>query len=155
MHPAGMTLKLSTTHLLIDDAEKALSFYRDALGLTVLGKVEKGPYQWITLAAPEDPGSKIVLSQPHAGRTQEDGDALARLLAKGSLNGVIFSTSDLDATFQRLEKAGVDVVQGPTDQPWGVRDCAVRDPAGNMIRINQALRTSSPVPPRRLAPPSR
>jgi catechol 2,3-dioxygenase-like lactoylglutathione lyase family enzyme len=133
-----MTLELTTTHLLVDDADRALTFYRDALGLQVLGEVAKGPYKWITLAAPDHPSNKIVLSQPHAGRTQEDGDALARLLAKGSLNGVIFSSQNLDETFGKLRAAGVEIVQEPTDQPWGVRDCAVRDPAGNMIRISQA-----------------
>jgi catechol 2,3-dioxygenase-like lactoylglutathione lyase family enzyme len=133
-----MTLELTTTHLLVDDPERALPFYRDALGLQVLGEVAKGPYKWITLASADHPANKIVLSQPHAGRTQEDGDALARLLAKGSLNGVIFSSKNLDETFGKLRAAGVEIVQEPTDQPWGVRDCAVRDPAGNMIRISQA-----------------
>lgn len=134
-----MSIQLSTTHVLVDDVDRALTFYRDALGLSVAADVANGPYRWVTLVSPEQPTVKIVLSQPHAGRSQEDGDALARLLAKGSLTGpMIFSATDLDQTFERLRAAGVDVVQEPADQPWGVRDGAVRDPAGNLIRISQA-----------------
>lgn len=133
-----MTLKLSISHLSVDNPEQALAFYRDVLGLKLVGDVAQGELRWLTLASPDQPDVKLVLSQPHAGRTQEDGDAMARLLAKGTLGGVIFNSSNLDATFEKLRAAGADIVQDPTDQPWGVRDCAVRDPAGNMIRINQA-----------------
>ncbi|WXH27483.1 hypothetical protein WA016_01407 [Myxococcus stipitatus] len=132
------TLKLSTVHLIVDDPMRALAFYRDALGLTLTGDVAQGPFRWLTFASPDQPGVQIVLSQPHAGRTKEDGDAVARLLAKGSLGGAIFASNNLEETFAKLSAAQVDVVQPPTDQPWGVRDCAVRDPAGNMIRISQA-----------------
>ncbi|AKQ68340.1 putative lyase [Myxococcus hansupus] len=133
-----MTLKLSVAHLTVDNPELALTFYRDALGLNLVGDVSNGPFRWLTLVSPDQPEVQIVLSQPHAGRTQEDGDTVARLLAKGSLGGAIFSSSDLNATFEKLRAARADIVQEPTDQPWGVRDCAVRDPAGNMIRISQA-----------------
>lgn len=137
-HSGGMTLKLSVTHLIVDNPDLALPFYRDALGLTLVGEVANGPFRWLTLASPDQPDVQIVLSQPHAGRSQEDGDAMARLLAKGLLGGAIFSSSNLSETFEKLRAAGADIVQDPTDQPWGVRDCAVRDPAGNMIRISQA-----------------
>lgn len=134
-----MTIKLSATHVLVDDPDRALAFYRDLLGLTVVADVAKAPYRWITLAFPDQPGVTLVLSQPHAGRTQEDGDTLARLLAKGSLTGpMILAAKNLDETFAKLRASGADVVQEPQNQPWGVRDCSVRDPAGNMIRINQA-----------------
>lgn len=133
-----MTLKLSVAHLTVDNPDLALTFYRDALGLNLVGDVSNGPFRWLTLVSPDQPEVQIVLSQPHAGRTQEDGDTVARLLAKGSLGGAIFSSSNLDETFEKLRAARADIVQEPTDQPWGVRDCAVRDPAGNMIRISQA-----------------
>ncbi|GHG70863.1 VOC family protein [Comamonas sp. JC664] len=133
-----MTLKLSVAHLTVDNPEQALTFYRDTLGLNLVGDVSNGPFRWLTLVSPDQPDVQIVLSQPHAGRTQEDGDTVARLLAKGSLGGAIFSSSNLDATFEKLRAARADIVQEPTNQPWGVRDCAVRDPAGNMIRISQA-----------------
>ncbi|WP_342379790.1 VOC family protein [Myxococcus stipitatus] len=132
-----MTLKLSITHLSVDNPEQALAFYRDVLGLDLVGDVSRGPFRWLTLSCPSQPDVKLVLSQPHAGRDEEDGNALARLLAKGTLGGVIFSSTNLEATFDKLRAAKVDIVQEPKDQPWGVRDCAVRDPAGNMIRINQ------------------
>jgi catechol 2,3-dioxygenase-like lactoylglutathione lyase family enzyme len=134
-----MTISLSTVHIYVDDPDAALGFYRDTLGLTVADEVENGGYRWITLVTDSQPEIKIVLSQPHAGRSQEDGDTLAALLAKGELPGPFFRSDDLDATFEQLAAApGVEVLSEPADQFWGVRDAAVRDPAGNMIRIQQA-----------------
>ena len=93
----------------------------------------------MTLGFPGQPGLEVVLSEPGAGRSPEDGDSLHRLLAKGSLPGpLVFTTDDLDATFERVRAAGAEVLQEPIDQAWGPRDCAFRDPAGNHIRINQA-----------------
>ncbi len=133
-----MTTSLSTVHILVDDPDAALGFYRDTLGLTVRFEVENGGFRWITLASDSQPEIGIVLSEPHAGRSQEDGDALAALLAKGEMYPVHFRTDDLDATFGRIAVApGVEVLQEPMNQPWGVRDAAVRDPAGNRLRIEQ------------------
>jgi len=133
-----MTVSLSTVHIYVDDLDVALGFYRDTLGLTVQNEVANDGFRWITLVTDSQPEIKIVLSQPHAGRSQEDGDALAALLAKGELPGPFFRTDDLDATFDKTAAApGVEVLSEPADRFWGVRDAAVRDPAGNMIRIEQ------------------
>ncbi|MFZ0668014.1 MAG: VOC family protein [Acidimicrobiales bacterium] len=134
-----MTTSLSTVHILVDDPDVALGFYRDALGLTVSFEVENGGFKWITLITESQPEVGIVLSQPQAGRSQEDGEALAAMLAKGEMYPVHFRTDDLDSTFERIVSVpGVEVLQEPASQPWGVRDAAVRDPAGNRLRIEQA-----------------
>ena len=134
-----MSISLSTVHILVDDPDAALGFYRDTLGLTVRNEVASGGFRWITLSTDSQPEIQIVLSQPHAGRSQADGDTLAALLAKGELRVVHFRTDDLDATFDNIASApGAEVLQKPTSQPWGARDAAVRDPAGNFIRIEQA-----------------
>jgi catechol 2,3-dioxygenase-like lactoylglutathione lyase family enzyme len=134
-----MTVSISAVHVLVDDPDAALAFYRDTLGLTVRNEVARDGFRWITLASDSQPEIQIVLSQPHAGRSQEDGDAIAALLAKGELRPLHFRTDDLDATFEKVAGApGADVLQEPASQPWGVRDAAVRDPAGNFLRIEQA-----------------
>lgn len=134
-----MNASLSTVHILVDDPDAALGFYRDTLGLTVTNEVAYDDFRWITLATDSQPEIAIVLSQPHAGRSQEDGEALAAMLAKGELSPVHFRVDDLDATFERLASApGVEVLEEPADRFWGSRDAAVRDPAGNMLRIEQA-----------------
>jgi catechol 2,3-dioxygenase-like lactoylglutathione lyase family enzyme len=134
-----MTVSLSTVHVFVDDPDAALAFYRDTLGLTVRNEVANGDFRWIVLATESQPEISIVLSQPHAGRSQEDGDTLAALLAKGELRPIHLRSDDLDATFEKVAAApGVEVLEEPTSQPWGVRDAAVRDPAGNLIRIEQA-----------------
>ncbi|MHA7985282.1 VOC family protein [Rathayibacter sp. CAU 1779] len=134
-----MTVAISGVHVLVDDPKAALSFYRDILGLTVKNEVNQGDFTWITLTTASQPEIEIVLEQPHAGRSQEDGDAVAALLAKGELQMLQLRTDDLASTFDRLAaEPGVEVLQEPTDQFWGVRDAAVRDPSGNMIRIAQA-----------------
>ena len=133
-----MTISLSTVHILVDDPDDALAFYRDTLGLTVLNEVENEGLRWITLQTDSQPEIQIVLSQPHAGRSQADGDTLAALLAKGELRPLHLRTDDLDATFEKVAAApGVEVLEEPTSQPWGTRDAAVRDPAGNLIRIQE------------------
>ena len=134
-----MTVSLSTVHILVDDPDTALAFYRDTLGLTVSFEVANDGFKWITLVTDSQPEVGIVLSQPQAGRSKEDGDALAAMLAKGEMYPVHFRTDDLDATFDKIANTpGVEVLQEPTSQPWGVRDAAVRDPAGNRLRIEQA-----------------
>ena len=134
-----MTVSISAVHVLVDDPDAALAFYRDTLGLTVKFEVSNGGFRWITLVTDSQPEIEIVLSQPHAGRSQADGDAIAAMLAKGELRPLHFVSDDLDATFERIAGApGASVVEEPTAQPWGVRDGAVRDPAGNFIRIQQA-----------------
>jgi catechol 2,3-dioxygenase-like lactoylglutathione lyase family enzyme len=133
-----MTISISTVHVLVDDPDAALAFYRDTLGLTVRNEVARDGFRWIILVTDSQPEIQIVLSQPHAGRSQEDGDALAALLAKGELRTIQFRTDDLDATFEKVVGApGAEVVQEPASQPWGARDAAVRDPAGNLVRIEQ------------------
>jgi catechol 2,3-dioxygenase-like lactoylglutathione lyase family enzyme len=134
-----MTTTLSMVHILVDDPEAALAFYRDTLGLTVKMDVARGDFRWITLVTDSQPEIGIVLSQPHGGRSQEEGDAVAAMLAKGEMYPAHFRTDDLDATFERIAATpGVEVLQEPASQPWGVRDAAVRDPAGNRLRIEQA-----------------
>jgi catechol 2,3-dioxygenase-like lactoylglutathione lyase family enzyme len=133
-----MTVSISAVHVLVDDPDAALAFYRDTLGLTVRNEVARDGFRWITLATDSQPEIQIVLSQPHAGRSQEDGDTLAALLAKGELRPLHFRSDDLDATFEKVAGApGAEVLQEPVSQPWGARDAAVRDPAGNLLRIEQ------------------
>jgi catechol 2,3-dioxygenase-like lactoylglutathione lyase family enzyme len=134
-----MTVSLSGVHVTVDDLDAALVFYRDTLGMTVRNEVANGGYRWITLVTDTQPEIQVVLSEPHAGRSQEDGDALAALLAKGALPMIQVRCDDLDATFDKVAVApGVEVLQEPANQFWGVRDFAVRDPAGNMLRVEQA-----------------
>jgi catechol 2,3-dioxygenase-like lactoylglutathione lyase family enzyme len=133
-----MTVSLRTVHIYVDDPDAALGFYRDTLGLKVQNEVANEGFRWITLVTDSQPEIQIVLSQPHAGRSEEDGDALAALLAKGELPGPFFRSDDLDATFDKAASApGVEVLEEPADRFWGARDAAMRDPAGNMIRIEQ------------------
>jgi len=134
-----MTVSISHVHIYVDDPDAALAFYRDILGFSVVNEVENDGYKWVTVVSERQPDIQIVLSQPQAGRSKEDGEALAALLAKGELGMVQFRTDDLDATFDQIAAASsADVVSEPADQFWGVRDAAVRDPAGNLVRIQQA-----------------
>jgi catechol 2,3-dioxygenase-like lactoylglutathione lyase family enzyme len=134
-----MTISLSTVHVIVDDPDAALAFYRDTLGLKVTNEVPYEGFKWITLVTDSQPEVAIVLSQPHAGRSKEDGDTLAAMLAKGELGTINFRTDDLDATFEKVAAAqGIEVLEEPTKQFWGARDFAVRDVAGNTIRIEQA-----------------
>jgi catechol 2,3-dioxygenase-like lactoylglutathione lyase family enzyme len=133
-----MNISLQYCNITVDDTEKALAFYRDALGLELRNDVASGGFHWITLGSADQPGLEIVLSEPHAGRSPEDGDMMQELLTKGVLPMLVFRTDDLDATFEKVRASGAEVLQEPIDQPWGPRDCAFRDPSGNMVRINQA-----------------
>ncbi len=136
---SGMDLVISSTFLPADDPEASLAFYRDVLGFEVRLDVGYGAMRWITVGAPEQPQTSIVLHPPAAdpGLTDAERRTIAELMAKGSYASIVLATSDVDATFARLVAAGGEVVQEPTDQPYGLRDCAFRDPAGNMVRINQ------------------
>ena len=133
-----MNISLQYCNITVDDTEKALAFYRDALGLELRNDVASGGFHWITLGSADQPGLEIVLSEPHAGRSPEDGDMMQELLTKGVLPMLVFRTDDLDATFEKVRATGAEVLQEPIDQPWGPRDCAFRDPSGNMVRINQS-----------------
>jgi catechol 2,3-dioxygenase-like lactoylglutathione lyase family enzyme len=131
-----MNLTLSQCFVIVHDPDLALGFYRDTLGLELRNDVSKGEFRWITVGAASQPGVAIVLTN-YLNGSPADGEAVAALVAKGALNGVHFHSDDLDASFDDLVAAGAEIVQEPTDQPWGTRDCAVRDPSGNMIRIDQ------------------
>ncbi|WP_338751826.1 VOC family protein [Janibacter alittae] len=132
-----MAITVSTMFITVDDPEKALGFYRDALGLEVRQDVENGGFRWVTLGAPGQ-DVDIVLSQAHGGRSSTEADALLALVTQGSLQAAIFRSDDLEATFDALVESGAEVLEEPTDQFWGVRDCAFRDPSGNLVRIAQA-----------------
>jgi catechol 2,3-dioxygenase-like lactoylglutathione lyase family enzyme len=133
---AGMDLSLSGCFVQVHDPDLALAFYRDVLGLELRNDVGREDSRWITVGAASQPGIAIVLTNYVCG-SPADRDAVAALLAKGALNGVHFHTDDLDATFEKVRASGAEIVQEPEDQPWGVRDCAVRDPSGNLVRIDQ------------------
>ncbi|HWU47999.1 MAG TPA: VOC family protein [Humibacter sp.] len=131
-----MTIALHFTHITVNDVDEAIAFYRDALGLEVRNDVASGGFRWVTLGSPDQPVVELVLSQPHAGRSQQDGDALQELLTKGVLSQYVFVTDDVDGMFERIRTTGAEVLQEPADQPWGPRDCAFRDPSGNTVRIS-------------------
>jgi catechol 2,3-dioxygenase-like lactoylglutathione lyase family enzyme len=133
---ARMNLTLSQCFVLVHDPDQALAFYRDALGLELRNDVAKGEFRWITVGAASQPGVAIVLTN-YLNGSPADQDALAALIAKGALNGVHFHSDDLDSTFEKVDASGAEIVQEPTDQPWGTRDFALRDPSGNLIRIDQ------------------
>jgi uncharacterized glyoxalase superfamily protein PhnB len=131
-----MDVTLSTCFVQVHDPELAAAFYRDALGLEVRMDVARDGFRWITVGSAAQPTVGIVLTNYLNGNAA-DIDAIQALVAKGAANGVNFHSADLDATFKQLQASGVEIVQEPTDQPWGARDCAVRDPSGNMVRIDQ------------------
>ncbi|WP_037674078.1 VOC family protein [Streptomyces griseus] len=132
-----MDLKLHQCFIAVDDHDKALRFYCDVLGLKVRNDVNFEGMRWVTVASPLQPDVEIVLEPPAAGPdfSPADRQAMAELLAKGVLRGVIFTTTDCDQLFARVQEAGGEVLQEPMDQPYGVRDCAFRDPAGNVLRF--------------------
>lgn len=135
----GMDIELAQCFIAVDDHDKALAFYRDVLGFEVRNDVGFEGMRWVTVGLPAQPGVEIVLEPPLADPNAPAADrrAAAELMAKGMLRGVNFRTADCDATFERVRAAGGEVLQEPVDQPYGVRDCAFRDPAGNMLRFVQ------------------
>jgi uncharacterized glyoxalase superfamily protein PhnB len=133
-----MDITIHSSMLPHDDPDAALAFYRDALGFEVRNDVEYGGLHWITVGPPDQPGTSIVLYPPGVtpGVTDEERRTIAEMMAKGTFASINLATTDLDGTFERLQ-ATAEVVQEPTEQPYGVRDCAVRDPAGNLVRIQE------------------
>jgi uncharacterized glyoxalase superfamily protein PhnB len=134
-----MDITIHSSLLPHDDPEAALAFYRDALGFEVRLDVEYGGMHWITVGPPDQPDTAIVLYPPAAtpGLTEDESSMIAEMMAKGTYASINLATKDLDAVFERLQGGDAEVVQEPTDQPYGIRDCAFRDPAGNLIRIQQ------------------
>jgi catechol 2,3-dioxygenase-like lactoylglutathione lyase family enzyme len=134
-----MDLTISSTFLPHVDPDASLAFYRDVLGFEVRTDVGYGDMRWITVGAAGQPDTAIVLEPPAAdpGITDEERRTIGEMMAKGSYARIILATADLDGTFSRLQASGAEVAQEPTEQPYGIRDCAVRDPAGNLIRINE------------------
>lgn len=135
-----MDITIHASFLPHSDPDASLAFYRDTLGFEVRGDVGKGEMRWITVGPPNQPETSIVLEPPApdgCGKTDDEVRAITEMMAKGTYAGIHLATTDLEGTFERLQAGDGEIVQEPTDQPWGVRDCAVRDPAGNLIRIQQ------------------
>jgi catechol 2,3-dioxygenase-like lactoylglutathione lyase family enzyme len=134
-----MSISIHSSFLPQDDPDAALAFYRDTLGFEVRNDVGYGGMRWITVGPPDQPGTSIVLFPPAAspGVTDDEKRTIAEMMAKGTYGIILMATEDLDGTFERLQASDAEVVQEPTEQPYGVRDCAFRDPAGNLIRIQQ------------------
>ncbi|GAA1887380.1 VOC family protein [Streptantibioticus ferralitis] len=135
----AMDITIHATFLPHNDPDASLSFYRDTLGFEVRNDVGNGGMRWITVGPADQPGTSIVLEPPTAGPgiTDDERRTIAEMMAKGTYARIILATTDLDGTFARLQASGTEVVQEPTEQPYGVRDCAFRDPSGNLIRINE------------------
>jgi uncharacterized glyoxalase superfamily protein PhnB len=136
-----MDIKVSQCFVTVRDHEEALAFYRDVLGLEVRNDVKFEMLRWVTLTPPAQPEMEIILVSPAANpnASRQDRKATEELLAKGLLNGLNFTTDDCDATFERIKATGAEVLDEPADQFYGVRDCAFRDPSGNMLRFSQPL----------------
>jgi uncharacterized glyoxalase superfamily protein PhnB len=134
-----MEISIHSTMLPHNEPEATLAFYRDTMEFEVRNDVEYGGMHWITVGPPGQPGTSIVLYPPEAtpGLTDEEQRTIAEMMAKGTFASINLATPDVDGTFERLQASEAEVVQEPTDQPYGVRDCAFRDPAGNLIRIQQ------------------
>lgn len=134
-----MDITINSAFLPHTDPDASLAFYRDVLGFEVRNDVGYDGMRWITVGPPDQPGTSIVLQPPAAdpGITDEERRTIDELMAKGVYAGMLLATADLDGTFARVEAGGAEVVQEPMDQDWGTRDCAVRDPAGNLLRIQE------------------
>ena len=134
-----MDISIHASFLPHDDPDASLAFYRDTLGFEVRNDVGYSGMRWITVGPADQPDTSIVLQPPSAdpGITDDERRTIAEMMAKGSYARIILATADLDGVFARLQASGADVAQEPTEQPYGVRDCAFRDPAGNLIRINE------------------
>ena len=134
-----MDLSIFSAFLPHDDRDAAVAFWCDTLGFELRNEVGYNDLYWLTVGAADQPGTSIVLHPPAAdpGITDEERRMITEMMAKGTYGIITLATPDLDGTFERLQAGDVDIVQEPTDQPYGIRDCAVRDPAGNLLRINQ------------------
>ncbi|WP_156250554.1 VOC family protein [Pseudactinotalea terrae] len=135
-----MAITLHTTFLPHDDADAAKAFYRDLLGFEIRQEVGYNDMHWITVGPPEQPDVNLVLHPPGADPaiTDDERRTITEMMAKGTFASMLLASEDLEDTFAKLEAGGADILQEPADQDWGVRDCAVRDPAGNTLRIQQA-----------------
>jgi catechol 2,3-dioxygenase-like lactoylglutathione lyase family enzyme len=134
-----MDISIHSSFLPQDDPDAAIAFYRDTLGFEVRNDVGYGGMRWITVGPPDQPGTSVVLYPPTAtpGLTDDERRTIAEMMAKGTFATLLLATKDLDGAFERVQTGDAEVVQEPTEQPYGVRDCAFRDPAGNMIRIQE------------------
>ena len=134
-----MDITIHASFLPHDDPDASLAFYRDTLGFEVRNDVGYGGMRWITVGPPDQSGTSIVLHPPGVdpGITEEERRTIAEMMAKGTYAAILLATKDLDGAFERVQAGDVDIVQEPAEQPYGVRDCAVRDPAGNLIRIQE------------------
>ena len=134
-----MGITIQSSFLPHNDPDASLAFYREALGFEVRNDVAYGGMRWITVGPPDQPDTSIVLQPPAAdpGVSDDERRTILELMAKGSYAHIILATADLDGAFARLQSSGAEVVHEPTEQPYGVRDCAFRDPAGNLVRINE------------------
>jgi catechol 2,3-dioxygenase-like lactoylglutathione lyase family enzyme len=134
-----MDITISSSFLPHTDPDASLAFYRDTLGFEVRNDVGYGGFRWITVGPAGQPGVSIVLYPPNAspGITDDERRTIAEMMAKGTYGILVLATKDLDGTFEQLQAGDAEVVQEPTEQPYGIRDCAFRDPAGNLLRINQ------------------
>jgi catechol 2,3-dioxygenase-like lactoylglutathione lyase family enzyme len=134
-----MDLTIHASFLPLDDPDASLAFYRDTLGFEVRLDVGSGKMRWITVGPSEHPDTSVVLYPPAAtpGLTDDERRTIAEMMAKGTYATILLATNDLGATFERLQASDAEVVQEPTDQPYGVRDCAFRDPAGTLVRIQE------------------
>ncbi|WP_067968353.1 VOC family protein [Nocardiopsis trehalosi] len=134
-----MGISIHTAALPHDDPEASLAFYRDGLGFEVRSDVGQGRMRWITVGPADQPETSILLAPPGAdpGVTEDERRTIAAMMAKGTYGWILLASRDLDDTFEKVRSSGAEVVQEPTDQPYGTRDCAFRDPAGNMVRIQQ------------------
>ena len=135
----AMDLTIHASFLPHDDPDASLAFYRDTLGFEVRSDVGTGKMRWITIGPADQPGTSIVLEPPAAdpGITDDERRTISEMMAKGTYARVLLATKDLDGTFERLAATDAEIVQEPMEQPYGVRDCAVRDPAGNLLRIQE------------------
>ena len=135
----AMDITIHTSVLPHNDPDASLAFYRDTLGFEVRNDVGKGKMRWITVGPADQPGTSILLAPPAAdpGITDDERRTIAEMMAKGTYGWILLATKDLDGTFERLQASDAEVVQEPVEQPYGIRDCAVRDPAGNLIRIRE------------------
>jgi uncharacterized glyoxalase superfamily protein PhnB len=135
-----MDIKIHASFLPHDDPGATLAFYRDTLGFEVRNDVEYNGLHWITVGPADQPSTSIVLYPPSVapGLTEDEQRTIAEMMAKGTYASINLATDDLDGTFERLQAGDAEVVQEPTDQPYGLRDCAFRDPAGNLIRIQES-----------------
>ena len=134
-----MDISIQASFLPHSDPEESLAFYRDALGFEVRQDVGKGTMRWLTVGPKSQPGTSIVLAPPGAdpGITDDEKRTITEMMAKGTYGWILLATRDLDGTFQQVQAGDAEVVQEPTLQPYGIRDCAFRDPAGNLVRIQE------------------